>query len=47
MIKMQNIKNKMKNNDCFSIYRKNSTTEFYKNPNFVTFCDDVINDDVI
>ena len=36
----------MKNNDYFSFFRKN-LQKFFKNPNFMTFCDDVINGDVI
>ena len=44
---MQNTGKKMKSGDYFSIFRKTSTRVLYKNPNFVTFCDDVINDDVI
>ena len=41
---MQNNGNKMKSNDYF---RNKYLQEFYKNPTFVTFCDDIINDDVI
>ena len=47
VIEVQNTENKMKSNNYFSIFRKNNTKVLYKNPNIVTFCDDVINDDVI
>ena len=43
---MQNTGKKMKSNDYFSIFRKQST-KFYKNPTFKTFCDDVINVGII
>ena len=38
VIKMQNTGRKMKSNDYFPTFLQ----EFYKNPTFVTFCDDVI-----
>ena len=39
---MKNTGKKMKNNDFEKILQK-----FYRNPTFVTFCDDIINDDII
>ena len=43
---MQNIGKKMKITIIFQFLEKN-LQKFYKNPTFVTFSDDIINDDVI
>ena len=46
MIEMQNTEEKRKITIIFPLLEK-ILQKFYKNPTFVTFCDDVINDDVI
>ena len=43
---MQNTEKKMKSTIIFQFLEKN-LQKFYKNPTFVTFCDNVINDEII